>query len=333
VVNGGPLVDEFKKALADHAGLSKRMAFSRGQLQRVRDAIAAQTTCSRPELCIYAAGSLGRLETGQISDLDVFLFADRPDRNGSERSLTRLEEILALSELIQVNTELKLPSFSGDGEYFKIHEVGQLLTGTGTATDDSENLFTTRLLLLLESKCLANDELYASATKRVIEMYLRDGKGKSDYRPLFLLNDILRYWRTVCLNYERARHDPRKPWWKKNLNLKFSRKLTVFSSVLAILLDHVDDFEKFAPISSMTPMERLAASLDKLSDLRLLDQFQLFLDNYEEFLAAKSHAELEEIRSDAATHFSDTAKQFDDFLHSVFASDRLDRRLVRFLII
>jgi hypothetical protein len=80
-------------------------------------------------------------------------------------------------------------------------------------------------------------------------------------------------------------------------------------------------------------MERLAASLEKLGDLGLLKEFQVFLNNYEEFLAAKSHAELEEIRPDAATHFSDTAKHFDDFLHSVFASDQLDRRLVRFLMI
>lgn len=183
----------FRTALKNHTGLSKRMAFSLVQLERVRQAIAAQTNCSRPEICVHVTGSLGRLETGQISDLDVFLFADRPSKKESERSLTRLEEIVALSEIVQVNNELKLPAFSGDGEYFKIHEVSHLLSGTGTATDDSENLFTTRLLLLLESKCLANDTLYASATEQIIEMYLRDGKGRNDYRPLFLMNDILRY--------------------------------------------------------------------------------------------------------------------------------------------
>lgn len=330
---GGRHLDQFRHALASHAGLTKRMDFSRSQLERVRLAIAAQTNCSKPELCIYVAGSLGRLETGQISDLDVFLFADRPSKEPTERSLTRLEEIVALSELIQVNTELKLPAFSGDGEYFKIHEVAQLLTGTGTATDDSENLFTTRLLLLLESKCLANDTLYLSATRRIIEMYLRDGKGKADYRPLFLMNDILRYWRTVCLNYERTRHDPRKPWWKKNLNLKFSRKLTVFSSVLSILIDHIDDFDKFAPLFTKTPMERLAHSLDKLGDIDLLPEFSIFLNNYEEFLAAKSHAELEELSEVTAARFRSTAQQFDDFLHAVFASKNLDPKLVRYLVI
>lgn len=326
-------MDHFRTTLAAHDRLADRMAFSRGLLERVRKAAATHSTCSRPELCVYAAGSLGRLETGQISDLDVFLFADRDPRGAGQRSLTRLEEIMALSELIQVNAELTLPPFSGDGEYFKIHEVSDLVAGTGTATDDSENLFTTRLLLLLESKCLANDALYAQATKRIVEMYFRDGKGKADYRPLFLLNDILRYWRTLCLNYERTRSDPKKPWWKKNLNLKFSRKLTVFSSVLAILVDHVDTYETFAPVAALTPMERLADGLDKLGDMALADAFGRFLDNYEEFLAAKSHAELEQLDAPMAAHFHKTAQDFDEFLHAMFASPRLNRQLVRYLVI
>lgn len=163
-------VDLFRTALKAHEGLSSRMAFSRSTLERVRVAASARTTCSRAELCIYAAGSLGRLETGQISDLDVFLFADRSGRPAGERSLSRLEEIMALSELIQVNSELNLPALSGDGQYFKIHEVSDLLAGTGTATDDSENLFTTRLLLVLESKCIANDKLYQEATQQIAQM-------------------------------------------------------------------------------------------------------------------------------------------------------------------
>ncbi|OWU65761.1 MAG: hypothetical protein CBB60_003030 [Armatimonadetes bacterium Cent15-Ar3] len=326
-------MDTFRQALSGHEKLSERMAFSRELLHKVRAAIAAHTFCTKPEVCVYAAGSLGRLEVGQISDLDVFLFADRNGKQPHERTLTRLEEISALSELIQVNTALKLPAFSGDGEFFKIHEVSQILSGTGTAVDDSENFFTTRLLLLLESKCLANDQLYDSATERVVEMYFRDGRGKSDYKPLFLLNDILRYWRTICLNYERTRNDRGRPWWKKNLNLKFSRKLTVFATVLAIMIDHVDTYEKFAKLSSLTPMERLATALDKLGEQGLLDKFQRFLDDYEEFLAAKSHAELEALDSKDAAHFRSTAQHFDDFLHETLASPRIEQRLRRFLLI
>lgn len=326
-------MQKFQMALQQHSGLSKRMSFSQEQLGKVREAISKRTNCARKDLCIYVAGSLGRLELGQISDLDVFLFADSPEKQSSQRTLSRLQEIQVLSEIIQVNSELRLPDFSGDGEHFKIHEVSQLLTGTGTATDDSENFFTTRLLLLLESKCLSNDDLYEDATKRIFEMYVRDGTGRAEYRPLFLLNDILRYWRTICLNYERTRHDPSKPWWKKNLNLKFSRKLTVFSTVLSMLVEQVDSIDKFRSIAARTPMQRLANSLDALGDEALFADFSQFLDSYEEFLAAKSHAELEQLELVKVVRFRDTSQQFDDFLHKIFSSTRLDAKLVRYLLI
>jgi hypothetical protein len=200
-------METYRQALESHQRLMDRMEFSRGLLGRVRSAAARHMTCARPELCVYAAGSLGRLETGQVSDLDAFLFADRSARTQGARSLTRLEEIQALSAIVQINEELTLPPLTGDGRYFKIHEVSDLLAGTGSPDDDSENLFTTRLLLLLESKCVSNDDLYIDATKRIVNMYFRDGKGRKGFRPLFLLNDILRYWRTVCLNYERTRSE------------------------------------------------------------------------------------------------------------------------------
>lgn len=326
-------MQKFQTALQQHAGLSNRMRFSQEQLAKVRDSISKRESCTRKDLCIYVAGSLGRLELGHISDLDVFLFADSPGSVGGQRTLSRLQEIQVLSEIIQVNAELKLPEFSGDGEHFKIHEVSQLLTGTGTATDDSENFFTTRLLLLLESKCLSNDALYADATKRIFEMYVRDGTGRAEYRPLFLLNDILRYWRTICLNYERTRHDPSKPWWKKNLNLKFSRKLTVFSTVLSMLVEQVDCIEKFQLIANRTPMQRLAYSLDVMGDDFLFVGFNKFLCAYEEFLSAKSDAKLERLNACQVERFNATSQQFDDFLHCIFSSARLDAKLVRYLLI
>ena len=326
-------MDTYRKLLASHDGLSKRMSYGRGLLERVRTAAAQRSTCSRNEICAYVAGSLGRLETGQISDLDVFLFAHRKNKQVGERSINRLEEILVLSELIQVNSELSLPAFSGDGRYFKIHEVSELLAGTGTSIDDSENLFTTRLLLLLESKCIVNDELYTEVTKETVDMYFRDGRGRKGYRPIFLLNDILRYWRTICLNYERTRSDLGKPWWKKNLNLKFSRKLTVFSTILAILVDRIDTYAAFSNISTLTPMERLAYALDKLDDNAYSSEFIVFLNNYEDFLAAKSHSELEELEPTNANIFSAKAQHFDDLLHSIFDSPKLDPQLVRYMLI
>lgn len=332
----------YSDALLSHTRLQERMTYSKELLCRVREAVSKKTNCGSSNLCVFAAGSLGRHETGQKSDLDVFLIADRRKidigregrrEEGTVPNISRLDEIMTLSELIQVNQELQLEPFSGDGRYLKIQEISDLLTGTGSSTDDSENFFTTRLLLLLESKCIANDELYNKAIKKIISMYFRDGREREGFKPLFLLNDILRYWRTLCLNYERSRNEPGKPWWKKNLNLKFSRKLTIFSSVLAIIAGHIHDHNYLYPLISKTPLERLAYSLDKIGDDKFLSDFNVFLNNYEDFLAAKSNSEFEATDQQKITRFSGKADQFDDLLHSVLTSTNLDKKLVRYVSI
>jgi hypothetical protein len=253
---------------------------------------------------------------------------------GISRSISRLEEIEVFADLIRLNEELGLQSFSGDGRYLKIHELDDIIDGTGSSDDDSENLFTTRLLLLLESKPTAGIAVYDHAVREVLRMYFRDGvRGRKDFRPLFLLNDILRYWRTLCLNYERDRFEPGKPWWKRNLNLKFPRKLTVFSTVLAIIATRMSSADEFLVIAAKTPMERIAFALDQIGDLSLATQFASILDDYEDFLAAKSHNELDGPTTAPIAVFSEKAAQLDDFLHNVFASASLDRRLVRYVLI
>lgn len=326
-------MEDFRQALAQHQRLQKRMAYSVGLINRVKRELATRPACSRSDLCIYAAGSLARYETGRVSDLDVFFIGHRPQKKAGERSISRLEELQAFAELIQVNSKLGLQPFSGDGQYLKIHELTDIIDGTGTSDDDSENLFTTRLLLLLESRPIAGARAHARAVRRVLDMYFRDRRGRRGFRPLFLMNDILRYWRTLCLNYERSRAAPGKPWWKRNLNLKFSRKLTVFSTVLSIIASGMSTAADFLPLVRMTPMERLAFALDQMGDATLLEVFKNVLDDYEDFLAAKSHDELGSPDEARLTEFSEKAQRFDDFLHQALGSSSLDQNLVRYVLI
>lgn len=323
----------FSDALAEHTRLQARIVRSKSLLADVRKHLSARPACSRSDLCIYAAGSLARLETGRISDLDLFFIGHRPERGQGIRSISRLQELQAFADLIQINDELSLEPFSGDGLHLKVHELDDIIAGTGSSDDDSENLFTTRLLLLLESKPLAGADVYDRAVDDVLNMYFRDGRGRKGFRPLFLLNDVLRYWRTLCLNYERDRFEAGKPWWKRNLNLKFPRKLTVFSTVLSIIAFDVTSAEEFKPLAAMTPMERLAAALDRMGDQLLEPGFAAVLDDYEDFLAAKSHRELDGSDRPSLEDFSAKAQRFDDFLHTALASQTLDRNLVRYVLI
>lgn len=324
---------KFTDALAEHSRLQDRAGRSRRTIAKVQRQLRKRPACNRQDLCVYAAGSLARHEAGRVSDLDLFFIGHRPRRKLGERSISRLQELEAFAELIRLNDELHLQPFSGDGQYLKIHELTDIIEGTGSSADDSENLFTTRLLLLLESQPLSGTRVYRLAVRRVLEMYFRDGRGRGQFRPLFLLNDILRYWRTLCLNYERTRFTPGKPWWKRNLNLKFPRKLTVFSTVLTIIATKMTTAEEFLSICHLTPMQRLAYALDCMEDQSLMKPFKSVLDDYEDFLAAKSHNEIGEPTQTQLAEYSQKAQRLDDFLHLAFSSSALDRSLVRYVLI
>jgi hypothetical protein len=114
--------------------------------------------------------------------------------------------------------------------------------------------------------------------------------------PAFLANDILRIWRTFCVNYEaRTQTDPPAKKAKrklKNYKLKHSRMLTCFSALAHLLAV----FEKQGTVSPadahdmvrLTPVERLegirsgsrSRSVKSCVD-ELLGRYERFLENTE----------------------------------------------------
>lgn len=187
--------------------------------------------------CVYATGSFGRGEASQYSDLDLFIVGRTVD---GRRALGNLDEICIKAELVEATRRLGIPDFSGDGEYLMHYAIEELVNALGTPPDDARNTFTARLLLLLESRPLIGEGVYAEAIDDVIAAYWRDFEDhKNEFIPAFLSNDILRLWRTFCVNYEaRTRTDPPEKKAKrkvKNYKLKHSRLLTCYSALVYLL--------------------------------------------------------------------------------------------------
>jgi hypothetical protein len=114
-----------------------------------------------------------------------------------------LEEILIKADLIEVTRELGIPEFSGDGRYLAAYSVHDFTKTLGTPEDDVTNTFTARLLLLLESRPLVEETVYREIIEEVTAAYWRDYEDhKSTFMPAFFANDVLRLWRTFCVNYE-----------------------------------------------------------------------------------------------------------------------------------
>lgn len=255
----------------------RRIAEFRGDL-----AAAVPELSKCPSLCIYATGSFGRREAGAHSDLDLFFVVD-----GKREDIPNLTKTLIDADLIRLCARLGYPEFSGDGEYLNIHTLSDLSQKIGHQDEDAENLFTARMLLFLESVPLHNDGVFNATIAECIRQYCRDHiDHATNFKPIFLVNDISRFWKTLCLNYESARTGIKpedKPKHRvRNLKLKFSRMMTCYS-MLACLCDPVegDSPEKLGSLVAMTPFQRLTHITSKHG---LTDLFGSLVSEYEWFM-------------------------------------------------
>jgi hypothetical protein len=318
------------QALESHPGLAQRRALSAVQLGRILGAFERSTFLASVPISVFCAGSLARREVGTKSDLDVFVTADEDLTLHS-----KLCEYTLFAELIGLNNSLGLPQFSNDGKYLKIYFLNDLKRLTGSPADDAENLFTARMLLMLESEPLVNPGMHARHLQAIIEHYYRDSYGKRSFRPLFLLNDLLRYWRTLCLNYEERRHDPSKPWRKKNVNLKFSRVVTVFSMILPLVMRSTTAEEEIFDLCRQEPLVRLARALDILDDPRLTAEWPQVLNLYEEFLGWKEDENVEQYleSEEHKVAVKSRAERLSKFLYAALMHDRIPLEFRRYLVL
>jgi hypothetical protein len=174
---------------------------------------------------------------------------------------------LIKANLIEATRKLKFPEFSGDGEYLKHYTVDDLVDTLGTRDDDKTNTFTARLLLLLESRPLLEENFYSDVISNVIDAYWKDYENhESDFVPAFLVNDILRLWRTFCVNYEaRAKKEKETEDQKanrklKNYKLKHSRPSTCYSALvylMAIMAERGTVSHDAKDMVALSPTKRL----------------------------------------------------------------------------
>lgn len=239
------------------------------------------TFCKR--ICIYACGSLGRLEMTKKSDLDLF-FIIMNEGDEEFKNPSNLDKYRFFSKIYNVNKEQGFEAPSGQGKYWEfIHQKN--LLDIGSRHEDFNNSFTARMLLILESKPLYNEEAYEMLLSDIIDRYFVDFEEyRDEFYPLYLMNDIWRYWYTLTLNYEYGRDpedpDEKKRW--KRLKLKYARLITCFSMLACLYKKEIcpEDVKKFIKMTPFERLDMLASENNKISNIveKIKEEYGWFLN-------------------------------------------------------
>lgn len=252
-----------------------------------------------PAAAVVVTGSLGRGEVTEGSDADWILLVD---------GQSNVQHATVLSDVAKrMNVVLNAPGATGTfGAFVSSHDLVQYIAGT---RDTNENL-TRRMLLLAESRALTGGVVRERVLRNILTRYIVSDRSvpRSDGKPYtiphFLLNDIVRYWRTMASDYASKMWERRGSGWGiRNVKLRFSRKLLFVWGLIASFsaelfpgkrLDELQNdpqefyhelVEQILGLSEVTPLELLArVVLEQPND----ETAVLIFSSYNQFLTALS---------------------------------------------
>lgn len=299
-----------------------RAAHARAKLSSLQTSLSkSQHVANFDDVTIFCAGSYARLEASEASDIDLFFISSKPRGAYAEYNVPIIR---MMADIVGIGDDLGFPKFSNDGQYLQILHSADMLEKLGGSEDDYTNNFTARLLMLLESEPLHREDIFNSIISEIIESYFRDYPGhESSFRPNFLINDIVRFWKTLCLNYENKRNQRDDDAQKiikqkiKNFKLKYSRLMTCYASIaymtsLPIPMKHNDVLS----MTRLPPNNRLRTVVENVPDAR--PAINESLELYHWFLERTGSSE-----SELYEYFSDEERRRDAFSRANMFGDKM----------
>lgn len=253
---------------------------SDSDLLRLRDAASSLFT-GNSKLIIGTNGSLARREMTVGSDVDLF-YLDVDNDPVVTEAVTQFNGF--------VGKNFKLPDVRG---VFKDPLSSAALYEKIGGEDDTNTTITRRMLLLLEGDWLFNPSGFRRVREGIVSAYTSN-ELRNDQICLFLLNDIIRYWRTICVDLEHKVRVDGKPRAIRLIKLRFSRMLIYVGGVVAVadthnrsakdkrssLLDHfelspLDRIEKIVGPAAAEIKSRYEAFLEQLDDQKIRNQLEI----------------------------------------------------------
>lgn len=199
------------------------------------------------DVSIVLMGSWGRSEVTSGSDDDFMLLVRGDMREDVRPSKAEVKAILDRAP--------------GDqGIFGKPVSSHVMIEKIGLEEDSNSNL-SRRMLFLLESVHATGEDIYDVVHEELLDRYL-DQSVKSLHPPRFLLNDVVRYWRTMCVDFAGKEREGPEKWGLRNAKLRTARKMLFASGLLPVF--ECNDLEKDQMTEflrgqlEMPPVDRIA---------------------------------------------------------------------------
>jgi hypothetical protein len=234
------------------------------------------------DTAVVLTGSWGRREVTSASDDDFMVLVLGSRRDGVHPTVEEAAEVL------------QAKASGREGIFSEQVWLDDLLQKIGRDEDTNANL-TRRMLLLLESVAVSGEAFHAEARQRVLAGYLNESL-KNHRPPRFLLNDLIRYWRTIAVDFESKMRDRKgNGWGVRNAKLRLSRKALFAGGLFPVLecyrFPASEMLGYLVDCMSMPPLDRIAnafiahGSIDQgARSLLAYDAFLGILDDREQRL-------------------------------------------------
>jgi hypothetical protein len=228
--------------------IDRAKEYSGAKLESLRSELAQLVPSGE---VVLTCGSFARREASAESDIDFFVITQQP--------LSAQEPAWIQAVRDAINKIVPIEPAEG-GAFSQVESCGAMLLNIGGNVDTNQKI-TRRMLILLEGEWLFDEHGLKAVRRQILERYIAD--GMTDHQlALFLLNDIIRYYRTMAVDYEfkTGEGEEPKPWGIRNIKLVFSRKLLYASGLFSVAL--TADRER----------ERKISVLESLFDLPVIDR-------------------------------------------------------------